>query len=238
MTLIEEQTVMYWICVTLLHFSESKSIEISRKLLNRKFQAILLGLMGIHLIIQSAIESSVTVIHVLSNLTAVVIGVIFVLLLNSRFFGYKKFSLAVLWKCYNCAVMSICSWKWEEANDIGNFVTDLTYFEGTLNAILGLLLWVVGGFCFSMMRGYLVPYQWQVIWTLLLIFYLIYRILWYFFAYDYDSQITILDRDVSMREENISRNFELILWFGYQMYQLLRYHKQFEIVSKVNIDWK
>lgn len=58
--------------------------------------------------------------------------------------------------------------------------------------------------------------------------YLVYRGFYYYFEENLDAVVLIFGIKVSMRDQIVSRCFDLAFWFCYQAYQLCKYPTHFQ----------
>ena len=167
----------------------------------------------------------------------ILIALVAFLDVNKNYFHFKKFSFSVIWKLYNFIVCSIAIWINEKENKIYDFNELKTQREGDISASINLIAWVTGAMLLSLLPGVFVNNKGKITTCSILCIYLIYRGVYYYFNPQYDATVTILNQQVSMRNQIVNRSMDLALWIGYQGYQSWTHPSAFQVTSKLEIKW-
>ena len=213
--------------------------QYANRMLNRKFSFFLV-MSGQILFVASIIvevHSSGAVIICLTSMV-LVMAIVALLNMNKNYFKFKKFACGVLWKLYNFMVRAIAVWIIDRQNKILSFDDESkTQTEGDISAVINVITWIVASTFLSLIPGFFWHKKVTVIVPIILCLYLIYRGMYYYLNQDLDAKITILNQQVSMRNQIVNRSMDLALWIGYQAYQLWTHPDSFQVTSKIEIKW-
>ena len=236
--LIRQKTLWFWIFNKLFNVNKIKSAEYANVLLDRRvttcFSIALATLCTIRAVVGSYLNGIINI--------CAVIGICLVLIcpfcnVNKNYFKFKKFSFSVLWKVYNFIVLSICTWIIERENRILDFNQHKTQAQGDVIAAFNLIGWILTSLILSLWSGLFWSKRITLSILLFLCIYFIYRGTFYYFSEQLDTNMAILNQQVSIRNQQINRSMDMALWFGYKFYQSWKYPDCFQVTSKIEIKW-
>ena len=160
--------------------------------------------------------------------TVASISIFWTLHLNKNYVHYKKKTLAFIWKEYNFIGMSIAIWIIERENKDEFNGFQKTQLQSDIVAAMNLLAWVVGALFLSLFPGMFMSKRVTNSVLLILMLFLIYQGMEYYFNQDLDTIVTVLNKQVSMRNQVVNRSMDLSLWIGYQAYQCWKHPNYFK----------
>ena len=235
-------TILYVMALNLCNFEHSDSLDIANTLGDRRIAGVLIALAFISWIISIFIGTDADPLGVIC-VNALVIIFAFPVLMNMNFtlLYFKRKSFVLYWKVYNIATLYIAMFYLRAQFEIDEFNKEKWQMHESI--IFSMIITFTGlaiTFVISLHQGFVISkinQSWKIGVTALMIGYIGFVGVRAYLQENMEHDAQIAGVKFSVRNMIISKAFDMVLWFSYQLYQLVRRPNTLYLTSKIQINW-
>ena len=234
-----EATVFYWICRKIFCFNRNKAARIS-ELLNRDRTELFFVCIGFFFAILRNFIEDISIV-LMCDIIAFISCLVILFNLNYVLLYFKRRSLILYWKCYNIITMYAAIYYLEYQENEGFFQNKNKNIQNAniANAVFLILIVFCCAYFISLSQG-MMWYKWiKIVAVLFMIGFVSRQGIEHFVRQNYDYQVPfILNENFSLRAIIVSKSFDLVIWFTYQLIQIWRHPQRINLISKIEIIWQ